>query len=71
MLRPTTQKGGKESMSEKDKLKNKGRELRGKSKEVLGEDSGSPSLAREGRTERRKASLKQAGEKVKEAFKRR
>lgn len=58
-------------MSEKDKLMNKGRELRGKSKEVMGEDTGKPSLAREGRTEKRKASLKQAGEKIKEAFKRR
>lgn len=58
-------------MSEKDKLKNKGREYRGKSKEVLGEDSGKPSLAREGRSEKRRANLKQAGEKIKEAFKRR
>jgi uncharacterized protein YjbJ (UPF0337 family) len=58
-------------VSEKDKLKNKGREVRGKTKEVLGEDAGKPSLAREGRSEKRKASLKQAGEKVKDAFKRR
>lgn len=57
-------------MSEKDKVKNKGREVRGKSKEVLGEDVGNRSLAREGRGERRKANLKQAGEKIKEAFKR-
>lgn len=50
-------------------LKSKTDELAGKAKEGLGKVADDDKLEREGRREQAKADLKQAGEKVKDAFK--
>ena len=55
-------------MSQEDKLKNKTEETVGRVKEDAGRATGDRELEREGRSERAKGSLKQAGEKVKDAF---
>ena len=53
-----------------DKIENAAEKLGGKSKEAAGEATGDESLRAEGQTDQSKADLKQAGEKVKDAFKR-
>ena len=55
-------------MSFEDKLRHKAQELRGRIKRNAGEVSGDRRLEAEGSAEERKGSLKQAGEKVKDAF---
>lgn len=55
-------------MSQEDKLKNKTEETVGRVKEDAGRATGDRELEREGRADRTKGSLKQAGEKVKDAF---
>jgi uncharacterized protein YjbJ (UPF0337 family) len=55
-------------VSQEDKLKNKTEETVGRVKEDAGRATGDRELEREGRGERTKGSLKQAGEKVKDAF---
>jgi uncharacterized protein YjbJ (UPF0337 family) len=55
-------------VSQEDKLKNKTEETVGRVKEDAGRSTGDRELEREGRAERTKGSLKQAGEKVKDAF---
>lgn len=50
-------------------LKNKKDNLAGKAKETVGRVSDDKKLEREGRGEQAKSDLKQAGEKVKDAFK--
>ena len=57
------------AMSEVDKLKNKGEELKGNVKEGAGRASGDKDLEAEGQADQSKGNLKQAGEKVKDAFK--
>jgi len=52
-----------------DKLKNTAEDLQGKGKEKTGEATGDRDLQAEGQTDQSKANLKQAGEKVKDAFK--
>jgi uncharacterized protein YjbJ (UPF0337 family) len=52
-----------------DKLRNKAEQAVGKGKEKTGEATDDQSMANEGRGEQSKADLKQAGEKVKDAFK--
>ena len=52
-----------------DKLKNKTEESSGMAKEKVGDATGDDSLRAEGSNEQSKANLKQAGEKVKDAFK--
>ncbi|HEV8055915.1 MAG TPA: CsbD family protein [Nocardioidaceae bacterium] len=52
-----------------DKAKNKAEETLGKGKEKTGEHSGDRDLQAEGKSDQSKANLKQAGEKVKDAFK--
>jgi uncharacterized protein YjbJ (UPF0337 family) len=52
-----------------DKIENAGEKLGGKGKEAAGEASGDESLKAEGQGDQAKADLKQAGEKVKDAFK--
>jgi uncharacterized protein YjbJ (UPF0337 family) len=52
-----------------DKIKNKAEEAMGKGKEKTGEATDDERMANEGRGEQSKASLKQAGENVKDAFK--
>jgi|SRR6476661_5290147 uncharacterized protein YjbJ (UPF0337 family) len=56
-------------MSTDDKMQNKGEELRGKAKEKVGDATGDDSLRAQGERDQSKANLKQAGEKVKDAFK--
>jgi len=55
-------------MGTDDKLKNKAEGGLGKAKESLGEATDDKSLANEGRKDQSKSDLKQAGEKVKDAF---
>ncbi len=52
-----------------DKIKNKAEEVQGKAKEKSGETSGDRDLQAEGSADQSKANFKQAGEKVKDAFK--
>ncbi|MBC7291936.1 MAG: CsbD family protein [Actinotalea sp.] len=55
-------------MGNDDKLRNTGEEWGGKAKEGAGRVIGDRDLEAEGRTDQSKASIKQAGEKVKDAF---
>jgi uncharacterized protein YjbJ (UPF0337 family) len=52
-----------------DKIENKVDEARGKAKEGIGKATDDEALEAQGRQEQAKADLKQAGEKVKDAFK--
>jgi uncharacterized protein YjbJ (UPF0337 family) len=56
-------------MSATDKAKDKLQEAKGKVKKNTGEAVGNPRLEAEGRTDETAGNLKQAGEKVKDAFK--
>ncbi len=56
-------------MSAEDKVKNKIEELGGRAKEAVGKASGDENTRDEGRADQAKSSLKDAGEKVKDAFK--
>jgi uncharacterized protein YjbJ (UPF0337 family) len=51
-----------------DDIKNKAQELVGKSKAKAGEATGDKDLEAEGHKDQAKGDLKQAGEKVKDAF---
>ncbi|WP_225754435.1 CsbD family protein [Actinotalea sp. Marseille-Q4924] len=57
-------------MGTDDKLRNSAQEMGGKAKEGAGRVTGDRDLEAEGKTDQSAASLKQAGEKVKDAFKR-
>ncbi len=52
-----------------DKIGNAAQKLAGKGKEAAGQASGDESLKAEGRSDQASADIKQAGEKVKDAFK--
>ena len=52
-----------------DKAKNKGEELKGKTKEGVGRSTGDREMEREGQADQTKGGMKQAGEKIKDAFK--
>ena len=52
-----------------DKMKNQAEGALGSAKEKLGDATDDESLQAEGKSEQTKADLKQAGEKVKDAFK--
>jgi uncharacterized protein YjbJ (UPF0337 family) len=52
-----------------DKLRNAAEDIGGKSKEAVGKATDDEDLEAEGRTDQASADLKQAGEKVKDAFK--
>ena len=52
-----------------DKAKNTGEKLKGKAKEASGAATGDEDTRQEGRSDQSKADIKQAGEKVKDAFK--
>ncbi len=56
-------------MSAEDKIRNKVEELRGRGKEAVGRATDDPDLEAEGRAERTRGNIKQAGEKIKEVFK--
>jgi uncharacterized protein YjbJ (UPF0337 family) len=53
-----------------DKAKNKIDDLGGKAKEAVGKVTGDKSTENEGRKDQAKSDVKDAGEKVKDAFKR-
>jgi len=52
-----------------DKAKNTGEKIKGKAKEATGSATGDENLREEGRADQTGADVKQAGEKVKDAFK--
>ena len=52
-----------------DKMKNMAENAKGKAKEKTGDATDDRDLQAEGQTDKTKADLKQAGEKVKDAFK--
>jgi uncharacterized protein YjbJ (UPF0337 family) len=52
-----------------DKIDNKSEELRGKAKEGVGRATDDEELEAQGRGDQAKANVKQAGEKIKDAFK--
>ena len=52
-----------------DKIRNASTKLTGKAKEATGKAAGDNRLKNEGKGDQVKANLKQAGEKVKDAFK--
>ena len=56
-------------MSATDKAKNKIEDLGGKAKEGIGKITGDRDTENEGRGDQAKSALKDAGEKVKDAFK--
>jgi uncharacterized protein YjbJ (UPF0337 family) len=56
-------------MGNDDKIANKGEGMLGKAKESLGDATDNKDLQAEGKSDQGKADLKQAGEKVKDAFK--
>jgi uncharacterized protein YjbJ (UPF0337 family) len=56
-------------MSAVDKAKNSVQDASGKAKEAIGKVSGDRDTEAEGRADQSKADLKNAGEKVKDAFK--
>jgi uncharacterized protein YjbJ (UPF0337 family) len=55
-------------MATTDKAKNTAEQAKGKLKEAAGEVTGNDKLRAEGKADQTKADLKQAGEKVKDAF---
>ena len=56
-------------MSTEDKIKNKIEDLGGKAKETIGKVTGVHDTRNEGKADQAKSNLKDAGEKVKDAFK--
>ena len=56
-------------MSGADKVKNKIEDLGGRAKEAIGKATGDPDTRNEGRADQARSSLKDAGEKVKDSFK--
>lgn len=56
-------------MSTEDKIKNKIEDIGGRAKEAIGTVTGDDQTKNEGRADQAKSSLKDAGEKVKDAFK--
>jgi uncharacterized protein YjbJ (UPF0337 family) len=54
-------------MGTDDKLENKGQDLKGRAKEAAGSITGDDDLKNEGRADQAESSVKQAGEKVKDA----
>jgi len=56
-------------MTTADKAKNSAQNAKGKAKETIGKATGNDDLQAEGKADQMKGDLKQAGEKVKDAFK--
>ncbi len=56
-------------MSADDKIEHKGQELKGKAKEALGDATDNKEWQAEGKKDQTMGSLKGAGEKIKDAFK--
>ena len=55
-------------MGTDDKMANKAEEMKGQAKEAWGDATDDPGMEAEGKMDQTKANLKQAGEKVKDAF---
>ncbi|MFI9818649.1 CsbD family protein [Saccharothrix variisporea] len=55
-------------MGTDDKFSNKAEEMKGRAKEALGDATDNEQWQAEGKAERAKGALKEAGEKVKDAF---
>ncbi len=55
-------------MATEDKAADKAKEVKGTVKENVGKAAGNPELEAEGKADRVEGNLKQAGEKVKDAF---
>ncbi|WP_433274734.1 CsbD family protein [Actinosynnema sp. CS-041913] len=55
-------------MGADDKVSNKAEEMKGRAKETLGDATDNEQWQAEGKAERAKGALKEAGEKVKDAF---
>lgn len=55
-------------MSDSDKIQNAADKAKGKAKEAVGDATDNEQWQAEGKAEQSKADLKQAGEKVKDAF---
>ncbi|HEV8652346.1 MAG TPA: CsbD family protein [Actinomycetes bacterium] len=55
-------------MGTDDKLRNQAQDLKGKAKEAWGDATDDERLEAEGQSDQAKSDLKQAGEKVKDAF---
>ena len=51
-----------------DKAENKGQDLKGRAKEAVGSVTGDDDLKNEGRADQAESSVKQAGEKAKDAL---
>jgi uncharacterized protein YjbJ (UPF0337 family) len=60
--------GRESAMGLTDKANNKAEELKGEAKEKAGQATGNERLEAEGQADKTKGNLKQAGEKVKDAF---
>jgi len=65
---PTPQYKQGDRMSGEDKISNKVQEAKGEVKERVGGATGDEDLQAEGAADKTKSNLKQAGEKVKDAF---
>jgi uncharacterized protein YjbJ (UPF0337 family) len=63
------QNGNPALMSATDKIKNTIEDVSGKAKEAFGEATNDDSKKNEGKADQAKSDLKDAGEKVKDAFK--
>jgi uncharacterized protein YjbJ (UPF0337 family) len=57
------------AMGSADKARDKGEEIKGKIKETTGKAVGNEEMEAEGETDQDKGNMKQAGEKIKDAFK--
>jgi uncharacterized protein YjbJ (UPF0337 family) len=57
------------TMTNKDKAKNAAQVVKGKVEEAAGKTTGDDELETEGKQDQMKGNIKQAGEKVKDAFK--
>jgi uncharacterized protein YjbJ (UPF0337 family) len=68
-MRPDVTTARRPSVSSDDKIENKGQELKGKAKEALGDATDNKEWKAEGKKDQTAGSLKNAGEKIKDAFK--
>jgi uncharacterized protein YjbJ (UPF0337 family) len=60
---------GDPDMATKDKARDKAQELKGSAKETIGRTKGDRKMEAEGKADKAKGATKQAGEKLKDAFK--
>ena len=69
--RAVSREVGAQTVSATDKAKNKAQELGGKAKEAVGRATGDRTTEARGKDDQTKSHLKGAGEKIKDAFKKR